>query len=96
MPIPYEVEKPIWEGDGIIDIGIRESILQDAIRRHDTIEVRYKGNRAFIDPKEWMKNGKLMLKVFRFPDNPMRLWEGRIIFDIRTEEAKWKELSKST
>jgi predicted patatin/cPLA2 family phospholipase len=95
MPILYEVEKPIWEGEGIIDIAIRETILNDAIRHREPVEIRYKKNRVFIDAKNWIQTGKLMEKVFRFKDSPMRLWQNKVRFDTRTQEDKWKEFSKS-
>ena len=95
MPIIYQVEKPIFEGEGIINIAIRETILKDAIRHREPVEVRYKENRAFIDAKSWIQTGKLMTKVFLFKDSPMRLWQNKVRFDTRTQEDKWKEFSKS-
>jgi len=97
MPIPYIVEKPIFEGEGIINIAIRETILKDAIYRHEPIEVIWGDKKAFISPMLWIKTGKLMKKEFRFKDSPMRLWQNTIRFDKPLSETdKLKEIALST
>ncbi len=87
----YIVQKPIWKGTDLINIGIRETFLKSAIKKREPIEVVCGDKRAYIDPKTFMKTGKLIEKVFKFPDNPMRLWQNNVKFEKeQTEDEKLK------
>jgi len=90
----YVVQKPIWEKDGVINIAIREKTLINAIKKRESVEVIWNDMVAFINPKEWIKHGTLIKKVFKFPDNPMRMIQGTIKLEPpKTEEDKLKEFS---
>jgi hypothetical protein len=43
-----------------------------------------------------MKNGTLIKKVFRFENNPMRLWQGNVRFEKpKTAEQGLEEMAKT-
>ena len=57
---------------------IRSDIVESAIRVGYKMEVILPMGRAIVDPVEWKKTGKVMKKVFKFPDNPMILYGNHV------------------
>lgn len=84
----YTPEKPIWSGTGIINFAIREKTLKEAIASNEPFWIDYEGKSAIIDPRAWIKTGKLIEKVFRFPDRPMRLWQNTLKFEPELTEEE--------
>lgn len=64
------IEKPLYGNFCYI----RETFLKNAIKDGEVVEVKLPNMTAIISPREWIKTGKVMKKVFNFPDNPMILW----------------------
>ena len=52
---------------------IRSEIVEGAIRSGSKMEVVLPRGKAIVDPIKWKNTGKVMRKVFKFPDNPMIL-----------------------
>ena len=52
---------------------IRSEIVNEAIRSGCKMEVILPQGKSIEDPIDWKKTGKVMRKVFKFPDNPMIL-----------------------
>jgi hypothetical protein len=77
----YTVKLPIWQGDNIINIAIREKTLLEAIRKREPLIVVWGEKRKAISPEDWLKNGTLIEKVFLIKDTPMRLRQNTIHFD---------------
>ena len=52
-------------------------------------EILLYGNwgRQKISPKEWLRTGKLRLKVFKQPDNPMRLIGNYVLLERNKNQA---------
>lgn len=75
-----EIKKPLYANY----ICIREEHLLSSPQMKVTIP---KGS-AIIDTHEWIKNGKLMEKVFLRPDEPMRLWCNHLLTEPNDDEAQ--------
>jgi hypothetical protein len=91
--ILHEVEKEIYEsGKDGIKIGIDERKLRRAIYARVPVKVVWGKKEMNINPKVWMKKGKLIPKIFNYPDNPMQLWYNFVKFPPeKTPEQKAKE-----
>ena len=64
--------KPIYPNS--LYFGIRQETLRKAIRNRDYLKVQYQGIIYQVRPKQWIKTGTRIEKVYRFPDNPMILY----------------------
>ena len=91
MNILVDIHKPLYVSDGKAKVYIRDTFINKAIRFKRKLEIRVPGGYAIVDPKEWMKKGDRMEKVFLRPDEPMILFGGVIEVTKKTEEEKEKE-----
>ena len=57
---------------------IRSEIVENAIRSGSKMEVIIPRGKAIVDPVKWKSTGKVMRKVFKFPDNPMILYGNHV------------------
>ena len=57
---------------------IRDRVLYDAIHDGERIQVCIPQGSAIIDPKEWIRTGKKLEKVFKIPNRPMVLWGNHV------------------
>ena len=53
---------------------IRDIYLKQAIRENKKLRITIPQGTALHDPKEWVRTGNLMWKIFKIPDKPMELW----------------------
>lgn len=73
---------------------IRSEIVDGAIRSGSKMEVILPKGKSIEDPVEWKKTGKVMKKVFKFPDNPMILY-GNYVKLQNIPEGKVVEVEKT-
>ena len=59
-------------------VAVDESKLRSAIRRRESIIIACPGIEATVSPKDWIKTGKRIEKVFNYPNNPMILYSNSI------------------
>lgn len=65
---------------------INSTIVERAIREKNMLEIIIPNGRATVDPQKWKANGRVMKKVFKYPDNPMILYGGEV--PIQMEKTK--------
>ena len=71
------IEKPLYRNF----VYVRDLYLNKAISRGERLKVTIPEGTAIIDPKEWMKTGKKMSKVFKRPEEPMILYGNVVPID---------------
>jgi hypothetical protein len=75
---------------------IRDTILNEAIRRREKLLVKIPDCSAIVDPYTWkieaIKNSKVMKKVFNYSEYPMILFGGY----VKGYESKGRVENKTT
>jgi len=88
-----DIKKPLY--DNFVYIRYDKYIKQ-AIERGAQLKIWTPQGIGIHDPKEWMKTGKKMEKIFKRPDEPMILFGNRVsIIKPKTQEEFIKELAES-
>ena len=64
------IRKPLYDNF----LYLRDRVLFDAIRNGNQLKVIIPDGSAIIDPREWIRTGKKMEKVFKIPTRPMILY----------------------
>lgn len=72
--IHYPFKKPLYG----TYCYLRVEVLDKAIREGAQISIDLPSGSALIDPIKWKANGKIMQKVFKYPDKPMILYGGNV------------------
>lgn len=72
--VKVEIKKPLYGNFVYINL----KVLNTAVRQKQKVEVCLPNGCAVIDPVEWVKTGKRMEKVFKFPDRPMVLYGNHV------------------
>lgn len=72
--VKVNIKKPIYGNYCYI----RASIVDKAIKDGAMLEITIPRGKAIVDPVKWKENGKIMKKVFKFPDNPLVLYGGSV------------------
>jgi len=86
--IEVNIRKPVY-GNFVY---IRDIYLRQAIRQGCKLRITVPRGSAIVDPREWIKNGKRMEKIFKRPDQPMILYGGNV--PIPGEKGKVVENTK--
>ena len=68
--ITVDIRKPIYHDT----VYINSNTIDRAIRDGAKLEIKIPSGSKIVDPVEWKKNGKVMSKVFKYPDRPMILY----------------------
>ncbi len=87
----YVAQKP-WEGTED-RFGIYDAVINRAVKQKTLLRIFYNGKIAIHDPKQWRKTGEVIYRVYKRPDEPMRLFVNKA--DLKpplTEEEKLREL----
>ena len=96
--IEITIKKPLYETDDGSVVRVYDKWVEQAIRFNKPLIVRsfWKGHEIgeALDPQEIKRHCKKVEQVFRYPNEPMVLYE---VFLKRplTEEEELKELSKN-
>ena len=95
--LDVKIRKPIY-GNYVY---ISSTMVEMAIRMGAMMRIAVPNGTAIVDPVEWKKKGKIMKKVFRFPNNPLTLYggyvplspksKGKIMAVITEEKPKVKQ-----
>jgi len=72
--VKVNIKKPIYGNYCYI----RASIVDKAIKDGAMLEITIPRGKAIVDPVKWKEEGKVMKKVFKFPDNPLVLYGGSV------------------
>jgi len=72
--ITITIKKPLYG----TYVYLNGNIVDRAIRTSSMLEIEIPRGKAIVDPVKWKANGKVMKKVFKFPDNPMILYGGNV------------------
>ena len=76
----YTAQKP-WEGTQD-RFGIRDTIVNGAIKNKTLLRIFYQDKVCICDPKWWRKTSEKIFRVYKYPDEPMRLF---------VNTAKWQK-----
>lgn len=93
--IAVKIKKPLYGSY----VYINGHIVDKAIRIGAKLEIEIPNGKAIVNPIEWKANGKIMKKVFKFPDNPMTLYGGHVlknnlngkVIDLEVEKLKERQ-----
>jgi len=66
---------------------IDERIINKALKEKKLLEITIPQGTSIEDPIKW-KKGKLMEKVFMYPDNPMKLRGRYVGLELKTPKPK--------
>lgn len=97
--VTVDIRKPLY-GNYVY---INGNVVDRAISAGAMMEVIIPSGRAIVDPVKWKAEGKIMKKVFKFPNNPMILYggwvpipakEGKVV--AKEEITKQKEIKQPT
>lgn len=73
------IKKPIYDYKGSPNVAINEKIISQAIKKNKILVIDCKGYKPEqVDPRTWKKRARRIEKVFRFPDNPMVMYQGHL------------------
>ena len=70
---------------------VNEGFLNRAIRAGAHVMIKTPLGSLIVSPRDWKRNGKKIKKVFKFKDNPMTLYGGRIPIEGEKEVIKKEE-----
>ena len=86
----YHAIKP-WENTED-RFGIRDIIVNGAAKRKELLRIFYNGRVAIHDPKQWRRTSEKIFRVYKYPDQPMRLFLNTAKWEQpKTEEQLLKE-----
>lgn len=87
------IQKPMFG----TNVSIRDTIVNRAIEQGLMLKIIIDGmGYGLHDPKTWKETGRVIKKVFNFPNNPMVLYSNYVkILPPQTEDQKLEEMSKS-
>jgi len=85
------IEKPLHN----TFVYIYDRIIKKAIRHNQLLRIKIPQGIGTADPKEWIRTGKRIEKVFLRPDEPMILFGNYVIIEKeKTEDEKLEELAR--
>ena len=86
-----EIKKPLYNNF----VYIYDRIIRVAIRNKRLLRIKMPQGVGIADPREWIKTGKKMEKVFLRPDEPMILFGNYVIIEKeKTKDEKLEELAR--
>ena len=86
----YYAQKP-WENTED-RFGIRDIVVNRAVKNKSLLRIFYNGKIAIHDPKWWRKTGEVIYRIYKRPDEPMRLFLNQVKWEQpKTEEQKARE-----
>lgn len=68
--VEVTIHKPLYD----TYCNIRDTYLRDAIRSGKMLKINIPQGSAIVDPKEWIRTGKLHTQVFKIKSKPMRMY----------------------
>lgn len=95
--IKVNIRKPLYGAFVYVDA----RLVEKAIREKALLEIAIPQGRGIVDPIEWKKTGKIMKKVFKFPENPMILYgnsvplpsvKGEVVVSLEVKDRQQKLL----
>ena len=81
----FHIKKPIYGHC----VAVNETILRRCEQLNRLMEISCPGKKETLTPQEWRDKSKRISKVFKYPDNPMILWQGtigRVIKDNKSDQ----------
>lgn len=69
-------------------VGIRDTYLRQAIRQGKLLRITIPDGVGIADPREWIKTGKRIEKVFLRPDEPMILYANYVQLPIEKPDTE--------
>jgi len=73
------IKKPLYDNF----VYVRDMHIRRAMREGKKLKITIPQGAGIVDPVDWIKTGKKMEKVFKYPDNPMILWGNRVPLNIK-------------
>lgn len=91
------IKKPLYETEDYLAVGVYDKKIDKAISKKEFLEIGCKGYKQKFMPKWIRENCEIIEKIFRRPDEPMKLYKIFITKKIieKREEEILRELSKS-
>lgn len=81
-----EILEPLYETDKEYCVGVWDKHISDSIQDNEVLVVRTCGEEKSFDPKWVRDNCEMFEKVFKRPNEPMKLF--KIFIPKRTKEEK--------
>lgn len=82
--VDVEIKKPIYG----TYVGIRDTYLKQAIRQGKLLKITIPEGVGIADPREWIKTGKRIEKVFLRPDEPMILYANHVQLPVEKPDTE--------
>lgn len=79
--IYVDIKKPIWSGDNVCEVGIRDKYIWKAKREKKKLRITVPQGEVTMTVREFLKGAEMRPKVFRFKDRPMNLYYRKIYLD---------------
>lgn len=57
---------------------IRDKYVDQAIRERKQLKITIPEGSGVVDPAEWKRNGDVLLKEFKIPGHPLKLYGGHV------------------
>lgn len=97
---PPEYQKPLYDSDKGYKIFIWDKYISQAFNYNKKLRISVKDvGTSIYTPAEWMEGAEYMEKVFKRPDEPMKLWGNYFVpdhglknADVLVNENVWKRL----
>lgn len=75
MYLVKHFDKPLYTYEGKYKIFLDQRFIDKAKRRKRKIKLVVTDvGEGIYSPAEWLRNSEYMEKVYKYPDNPMKLW----------------------
>jgi hypothetical protein len=82
--ITINIQKPIWSGEGVFEVGIRDTYVRKAQRLHKDLRITIPQGETIVSTNKIYKEGVKRPFVGRFPNNPMTFYYIKLYFDKKT------------
>ena len=79
--VTVNINKPIWSGEGVFEVGIRDTNVWKAKREKKDLRIVIPQGETIISVKKFLSLAVERPFVGRFPDNPMRFFYAKLFFE---------------
>lgn len=79
--LTINIRKPIWSGDKICEVGVRDTKIWKAKREKKDLRIVVPQGEVVMSVKEFLRGAVERPFVGRFPDRPMRFFYKKIYLD---------------
>lgn len=89
--VKITIREPMSDGS----VGIRSSLVEEAIKRGVGLEITTPEGTSVVDPNVWKSRSRIMKKDGYYPGNPMVLYVGWVHTNYTDYKDHWRGSSPS-